>query len=243
MPLFTIITVTYNAESFIETSIKSVLSQTFNDYEYIIIDGGSTDTTVNIIKQYDQRITRFISEADEGIYDAMNKGLNIASGNYILFVGADDLLNDENVLNDIAKELAGNNFDFISGNVVYNTGRKFLSKFSFKMLLNNTVHHQSIFYHRSLFSNFRYDTAFKLIADYELNIRLYRNRKTLKYKFIDRTISICYASGASRTQLSRARRETNRIRLKVLGNRSFFFEWIYLAKFFFTSYVIRYNHL
>jgi putative colanic acid biosynthesis glycosyltransferase len=238
MALFSIITVTYNAEDFIEASVKGMMEQTFGDYEYIIIDGGSTDNTVNIIKQYDSVIHKFITEKDGGIYDAMNKGLNLSTGEYILFVGADDKLADKNVLSDIANKVQHGNLEFIYGNVIYNTGRTFLSAFGPKMLLNNTIHHQSAFYHRSLFKDFRYDVRFKLIADYELNIDLYRKKKLLRYSSVDRTICICHEGGASRARLRQAYTETNQIRQKVLGKGSLFLKWIYTIKFFLTEYVI-----
>lgn len=238
MPLFTIITVTYNAEAFIEASVKSVLSQTFSDYEYIVIDGGSIDSTIHIINQYRRGIHQLLSEKDNGIYDAMNKALDLSTGDYILFVGADDKLAGTDVLSEVACKLQQENPVFIYGNVVYNTGRNFLSGFGPKMLLNNTIHHQSIFYHRSLFKDFRYDTRFKLIADYELNLRLYQARRLLKYVLIDTTICICNEGGASRLQLRQAFRETNQIRRKVLGGKSFLLKWIYTIKFLLTEYVI-----
>lgn len=238
MPLFTIITVTYNAEDFIENSIKSVLAQTYQDYEYIIVDGESTDRTLSIIKAHDSVKVKIISEKDKGIYDAMNKGLDIAKGDYIIFIGADDALADKNVLGDVASHITGKNPDFVSGKITYDSGHQFFSGFGFKTLLNNTIHHQGVFYQRSLFRSFRYDTNYKLIADYELNLNLYIKRGLLNYIFIDRTISICKEGGVSRLHLQRARQETNQIRQKVLGKNYFFLKWIYLAKFFLTKYVI-----
>ncbi len=87
---FSVITVSYNSENTIEKTIKSIIAQKYPDIEYIIIDGGSTDNTVNIIKKYEQQITRWISESDQGIYDAMNKGINMASGDVISFLNSDD---------------------------------------------------------------------------------------------------------------------------------------------------------
>ena len=102
-----VITVCFNAVSTIEKTICSVLNQSWSDLEYIIIDGGSKDGTVDILKKYSSRLSYYISEPDKGIYDAMNKGVKKASGDYVLFLGADDLLFDNEVLSVIVKKLVG----------------------------------------------------------------------------------------------------------------------------------------
>jgi len=89
-PLFTIITVVLNQEKYLETAIQSLLNQKINDYEYIIIDGGSTDNTLKIIKKYNNKITYWISKKDKGIYDAFNKGMSLATGRYIGILNSDD---------------------------------------------------------------------------------------------------------------------------------------------------------
>jgi len=91
-PLISIITTVYNGEEFLEEAIKSVIDQTYDNVEFIIIDGSSTDETVNIIKKYEERVDYWISESDDGIYDAMNKGLVLAKGQYVYFMGSDDRL-------------------------------------------------------------------------------------------------------------------------------------------------------
>ena len=93
MPKFSIITIVYNGESFIEGTMQSVLNQTFTDYEYIIIDGASKDSTVSLIQDFAQNAPppiKWISEPDKGLYDAMNKGLRLASGDFLLFLNAGD---------------------------------------------------------------------------------------------------------------------------------------------------------
>ncbi|GAB3762850.1 glycosyltransferase family 2 protein [Spirosoma pomorum] len=98
MPTVSIITITYNAERFLERTIESVLRQTATDYEYIIVDGGSTDGTLAIVRRYESRVTRWISEPDKGLYDAMNKGLHLATGDYVWFMNAGDEIYDEETL-------------------------------------------------------------------------------------------------------------------------------------------------
>ena len=90
--IISIITVSYNAVKTIEQTISSVVNQSYSNIEYIIIDGGSTDGTVDIIKKYEDRIAYWVSEPDGGIYDAMNKGIKVATGDYIQIIGADDFL-------------------------------------------------------------------------------------------------------------------------------------------------------
>ena len=100
-PTFSIITVTYNAAQWLERTIQSVLAQTYPNIEYIIIDGGSTDGTVDIITNYKLQITKWISERDNGLYDAMNKGLKLATGDYVWFINAGDRIHSNNTVQEI----------------------------------------------------------------------------------------------------------------------------------------------
>src|ERR1700712_4186557 len=100
-PTVSIITITYNAEPFLERTIQSILAQTATDYEYVVIDGASKDGTVAIIKQYEHCITSWVSEPDKGLYDAMNKGLHRASGQYVWFMNAGDELYDSQTLSNL----------------------------------------------------------------------------------------------------------------------------------------------
>jgi glycosyltransferase involved in cell wall biosynthesis len=100
-PRISVITVSYNAAKHIEDTILSIVEQTYPNIEYIIVDGASTDNTASIIEKYQSKITHFISEPDQGIYDAMNKGLKRATGEYVCFINADDQLSDKNILSDI----------------------------------------------------------------------------------------------------------------------------------------------
>lgn len=230
MPLISIITVTYNAATTLEKTIKSVISQSFTNFEFLIIDGNSTDDTMKIVSKYSSQIATIISEDDKGIYDAMNKGILAAKGKYLLFLGADDVLLDLNTLSNCNNDLSPDKYDLLVGNVIYDTGNKFMSNFGFKTLLNNTVHHQGAFYSKRLFKNFLYDISYRLIADYELNLFIYLNRKKYKYKFINETICICADGGESRKILNKAFDETNAIREKLLG-KSPLLKWIYTLKF------------
>jgi glycosyltransferase involved in cell wall biosynthesis len=103
---FSIITVTYNAAQWLERTIQSVINQTYSDIEYIIVDGGSTDGTVDIITNYELRITKWISEPDNGLYDAMNKGLKLATGDYVWFINAGDRIHSPDTIREIANRLS-----------------------------------------------------------------------------------------------------------------------------------------
>lgn len=106
-PTFSIITVTFNAEAYLEGTIQSVLEQTYSRVEYIIVDGASKDGTLQIIQQYKDRIARWISEPDKGLYDAMNKGMKLATGDYLCFLNAGDKLYDSQTLQHMVDSLQG----------------------------------------------------------------------------------------------------------------------------------------
>jgi glycosyltransferase involved in cell wall biosynthesis len=105
MPTVSIITITYNAERYLERTIQSILAQSATDYEYIVIDGASTDGTLDIIKRYETQITHWISESDKGLYDAMNKGLHRAVGQYVWFMNAGDELHNAQTLPNLLNQI------------------------------------------------------------------------------------------------------------------------------------------
>ena len=107
--MVSIITVVYNGEDFLEASIQSVINQTYENIEYIIIDGGSTDNTTKLIKRYKDKVDYWVSEKDSGVYDAMNKGIDASNGDFLFFLGADDLLAD-NILGKIFNDLKNKYF-------------------------------------------------------------------------------------------------------------------------------------
>lgn len=211
IPLISVITVSYNAVSTIEETILSVVNQTYSNIEYIIIDGGSTDGTLDIIKKYQDKIAYWISKPDKGIYDAMNKGINNANGDYLFFLGADDKLSNIGVIKDVFGNIK-NSPILIYGNVKYQNGKKNIcSRFSKKILLHNTIHHQSAFYHKKLFVNFRYNIYFKIVADYELNLKIYLYNKPETH-YVNKVISICTDDGVSRSNAFLAQKEMLKVR-------------------------------
>lgn len=186
-PSISIITVTYNCVQTIEETIRSIINQSYKNIEYIIIDGQSNDGTIDVINKYRNYISYFISESDEGIYDAMNKGLKIAQGDYVLFLGADDHLISENILSEISTILITNTQLIWYGNVYrpYNNDI-YCGKFCKYKLAVKNIPHQGIFYPKNIYKNKTYDTKYKIFADYHYNISLF---STNVFKYIDKTIS------------------------------------------------------
>jgi putative colanic acid biosynthesis glycosyltransferase len=229
LPLISVVTVVFNGKNSLEKTIQSVLNQSYKNIEYVIIDGGSTDSTQNIINKYTDVIDYWISEPDNGIYDAMNKGINAARGDWIYFLGSDDILYDNRTISDVVAYLAKEE-SVVFGNIMYNNGKCVKSRFNIYTLLHNTVHHQSAFYNANLFRNWSYDSGLRLIADYELNLRIYLNK--MKYQQINKTIAICNQRGQSRSNLKQAFIETNLVRKKyVSGILGMILYFLYYIKF------------
>ncbi|MEO9656077.1 glycosyltransferase family 2 protein [Marinomonas sp.] len=186
----------YNNEEYIESCLKSITSQTFRDFELIVIDGGSIDNTNRIIDKYKENIDSFVSEKDNGIYDAMNKGIKRSTGDWLIFLGSDDRLYGKDVLHDIFHLLNFDNGKVIFGNVIYDNGEKFMSSLDWRILLRNTLHHQSAFYHKSLFNGKGFSSEYSILADYEINLVAYLRK--CKVKYIDINIAQCSELGISK---------------------------------------------
>lgn len=178
-PFFSIITVVKNDEINIEKTIKSIINQTFKDFEYIIIDGKSSDTTLNKIIHFKKKISTIISERDRGIYYAMNKGAKISNGEVIVFVNSGDLLT-KNALKIIRKKFNTHKcIDFVFGTVKrhYTTGMIYKHGINFKKLSYNfdfaTCHSTGFFVRRSKFKDIGYfNTKYKCSADYDVYYKL-----------------------------------------------------------------------
>lgn len=189
-PLISIITVSYNAVSTIENTILSVINQTYPYVEYIIIDGGSIDGTVDVIKKYSDKISYWISEPDKGIYDAMNKGLKIANGDWTIFMGSDDVFYNNDTIASVARKLLIPDYIYY-GNVILGTSKQLYPhqiESVYQLCLTNFCH-QAIFYPRSVYKRYFYDTNYKLWADYVYNLNLYA-LDAYKFEYLDLVISI-----------------------------------------------------
>lgn len=197
--LVSIITVVYNGCAIIEDTIKSVIEQTYKNIQYIIIDGNSSDGTVNIIEKYKSHIDTFLSENDKGIYDAMNKGLCKAKGDFVIFMNAGDYFNNNDVINNFIKIKPDKNMSYY-GNVTYfsnNTSYVFKSKLSSKycFLKHNTFSHQAIFYSKKCLDNIGgYNLRLRVSADFDLTYRMVKKTKFINLNTI---IARCNADGYS----------------------------------------------
>ena len=173
----TIITVVYNRKSTIEQTIWSVLYQTYKDIEYIIIDGGSNDGTVDIIKKYSDRINCWISEKDNGIYNAMNKGILKATGDYIEFLNSDDALVDEYVIENIVKKIKEKNMPDIFSSAIWLVNEKNKKQCLLKTLnieslkKGKSIPHPGIFMKKNILKRYMFNEKYNIVSDFELLLR------------------------------------------------------------------------
>ena len=210
----TIITATYNSAITLEQTIVSVAAQDYPNIEYIIVDGASTDGTVDVIKKYEEQINiRWISEPDTGIYDAFNKGIDMATGDYIQFIGSDDSLCDTHTIFNVVEQL-DDNTDILSAAVIVvaeDTSRQaitynhdVLDKDAYRGVM---VPHQGMFVKTSLIKNNKFDTSLKIAADYKFFLQCYYN-DNVKFKYIDTPV-VFFANSGSSSDLSKCWDEYN----------------------------------
>lgn len=197
VPSVSIITVVRNGATTIARALDSVRSQRNVHVEHIVIDGASTDGTVDIIRKYASSRLHWVSEPDSGIYHAMNKGLALARGEWVYFLGSDDAIADPSVLADILSVRSLGSVDLVCGYSRSDAGQQYTPQFSWRTYLFNTIHHQAAFYRRHLFDNYCYRTDIPVVADYEMNLLIHLERRPSL--FLDRCISICGSTGVSRS--------------------------------------------
>lgn len=191
-PLISIITVVFNAATDLEETIRNIAGLQYPRLNYIIIDGGSTDGTIEVIKRYPSVITKWISEADKGVYDGMNKGWKLASSNsYILFVGAGD-----KVLS--LPEKLSPAYDEVIYGQVYKGSSIFKSVHNFKLKLGNTLHHQALLVPKRLHPDPPFDLSFKVYADFDFNQRL--DKMGIPFRFAEQFKGYALPGGLSAIQ-------------------------------------------
>lgn len=173
-PLLTIVSVVLNPGALIERTFQSIEMQKTSDVEYLVLDGGSTDGTMELIHRYSHIIDYHHSRPDKGIYDAMNIATQLAHGEYVLNINAGDELLD--IPFALLREAAREKTRVFCCGVITEQGAPLLPRWSRCLKTHNTLPHQGCFYHRSLFEQFRYDTRFRVFADFDLNQRLFRHR-------------------------------------------------------------------
>lgn len=200
-----IITVCRNAEKYIETALKSVACQTYPDLEYIIIDGASQDRTQDIVSRYSHCVTKFVSEPDGGVYEAMNKGIRLATGDYLYFLGADDNLADERIVEDVVAFLKSHpDCDFLYGDLLFQV-ESFSVHVSFPQpdgladhLIADCLLHQASFARASLFSGRigYFDENYRIGSDYAWFLKLVAD-EAVKKLYYPRLVATYHGGGMS----------------------------------------------
>ncbi len=220
--ILSIITVTYNAEKYLEPTINSVLGQSFRDLEYLIIDGNSADRTMEIVERHKNSINQVVSEKDSGVYDAMNKGLKMAQGKYVLFLNAGDELSKSTILEEIFNTKQDVDILYGETNILNNkrqvlgtrtelTSRKLPAQLAKKDFLSGqVVSHQSFIPKRSLTTP--YNLKYKCSADIDWMLHTITRSETIVN--VSQPISNYLQGGISDTQLARCWKE----RLVILLN-------------------------
>lgn len=240
--LFTIITASYNSEKSIRRTIDSILSQTMDNLEYIIIDGASSDGTIEIFKSYekefkDKQISyRWISEPDQGIYDAWNKGLNMANGTWISFLGSDDIYLSaaleayygaiKNYFSETVPHLVYSNVDYMDGSKKMMTLNGTWSWKNFQKYM--CIAHVGSFHNRAYFETYgKFDESYKICGDYELLLRAKDRLRTSK---VEKITAHMQAGGISNHLVDKAFKETYRAKITSGGVPKLIAKWdFYLA--------------
>lgn len=203
MKKLTIITISYNNGQELEKTINSFISQHYSDCEYIVIDGGSQDGSVDILKRYDSYIDFWLSEPDKGIYNAMNKGLNHASGEWVYFLNSGDVFASDDVLKSVDFNATDEKIGAIYGKYKYYTRYDELLTnnvmFPFfstdKKYRNMGFSHQSVFVRTELAKRFHFDESYRLCADYDMMMRIYK--AGYLFKRDETIIAICDGRGGA----------------------------------------------
>jgi len=196
-----IITVSYNNFAGLQKTIKSVINQEFSDYEFIIIDGNSTDGSKELLEEYEDKLTYWVSEPDNGIYHAMNKGISMARGQYVLFLNSGDSLHDNQVLSTVTDKINGS-YGIYYGDIIYeetdkSSKRSFPEQLTFQFFVEHNISHQASFIKRSLFDEiFLYNEEFKIVSDWEF-FTYAICKENVSYKHLDLIITDYDATGIS----------------------------------------------
>ena len=211
---YSIITVCLNAITQISRTAESLKQQNYDNFEWIVIDGGSDDGTLNVLGEYKDLISVLVSETDNGIYDAMNKGIKHAEGEYLIFINAGDSFFDKNTLTRINFSTKS---DLIVGNLLFmdsNTIKKSPENLDRCYMLKNTLPHQATFFHRRVFENYgNFDTSYRIAGDYEFFARMVNSGEP-SYCFHPEIIAKFAGGGISSDPKYRnlRKRENHRIR-------------------------------
>ena len=233
---FTIVTVVYNGEKFIEKTILSVINQDYANKEYIIIDGESKDLTCSIISKYNKHINTYISERDKGIYDAMNKGILNASGEWIIFMNAGDTFYNNFILKDLSDNTK-TTAKILYGDVCvkYKNFDKILKSGSLSnMYKGMQFSHQSTLINTNFHKNNLYDTRIKIVADFNFFYTSYLNG--IEFKYIDKIFSNTITGGIS--DKKRFKTFFNTLKIVFSKKYKFYYLFFFIKHFFYMIITI-----
>lgn len=214
---FSIITINYNNAIGLEKTIKSVISQNSSEYELIVIDGASTDSSINIIKEYSSYISYWVSEPDNGIYHAMNKGIMSSKGEYLLFLNSGDFFCNESVLSNVLNQDLTE--DIVCGATLDNGEIKYSrSDVTLQHFFSASIFHQSAFIKRELHLRYLYDEKLKICSDYKFFIQTII-LNSCSYRAIDVVVSEYEGGGISQTNIVLLEKEKNIILNELIPRR------------------------
>ena len=221
-----VVTVCFNSASTIEATLLSVKEQTWDNIEHIIIDGGSSDETVDIVNAHRDRVTCLVSEPDDGIYDAMNKGVGVANGEIVYFLNSDDRLCDPRVIEDVVSCFTHNpDARLVYGDVVYcSEDSRSACRFG-HINKNNIIYehlcHQAVFAHKELFSQVGLlNLEYPINADYDWLLRVFFSGAVTFH--MSRDIALFDATGRHMDDVDLLRRERRDVRMKFVNPLHYF---------------------
>lgn len=198
MPFFSIIIPTCNSAETLSIALDSIMQQNFTNFEVIVVDGSSKDDTLDIITRYTDSRIKVWSEPDKGVYDAMNKGIKKASGEWLYFLGSDDYLYDNNVLGDVATFLKHNEYNVVYGKVQSERfGGDYGEMFDADKLLYENICHQAIFFHKNIYAfTGLFNLQYKAQADWDHNMCWFFSGG-VRHSYLNRHIAVYSDGGLS----------------------------------------------
>lgn len=245
-PKISVVTVVYNSAALIENTVKSIINQSYSHIEYIVVDGGSTDGTIDILNRYKKNISTLISEPDRGIYDAMNKGISLASGDFVVFINSGDKFSSPDILEKIFSDPNAAQADVIygdtditdsDGNIIHSRRHRPPERLNWKSFKRGMlVCHQSFIARRNLIDS--YDLTYRYAADFDWCIRILKKSKSVHNS--RQVISLFLEGGQTRKTIVPGLKERFRIMRHHYGLISATF-WNIILGVRFTWFVIRHR--
>ena len=229
-PLITVVTVVYNGTATLEQTIQSVVNQTYDNVEYIIIDGASTDRTLDIVRKYEDKIDYWQSEPDKGIYDAMNKGIELATGEYVALLNSGDWY-EKDAIAEIVRNIRENpSVDIFYGLMrVLSENREALWIYGYghKILNNFMISHPASFVRRKIYLKYKYNVQYCSAADYDLFLTFYQHGYS--FSFIEKILTNYLLGGMSDSFIGKKESVLVQYRHKTISFISFALKYLYFS--------------